>query len=585
MRPSLLHTVFAFVLASASSLVLADPPERVGRISTVEGQVLVRAGDGEAEEALLNWPVTTDNRITTLRSALAEFRVGAAAVRLDGDSELEVTELDDDSFKLHLYRGSVSVRVRNQDALQGLQLTTSHARVVLTQPGWVRVDAGRMPGATVVSVLEGAADVDGSTASVALRAGKRAELTDEELRTGPLQRIAFDSWPETLPSASPALRYVTEDVTGYEELDRHGAWQEDAEYGPLWLPRSVPVGWAPYSDGRWSWIAPWGWTWIDNAPWGYAPSHYGRWVLVGKRWGWTPGRERTRGAWAPALVGWVGGEHGPRPGQLHGPRPGAGPGVGWFPLSPRDRYVPGYRVSSDYERRVNRMADGRRPAAGERERREGLTMLPQERFGERRTVNVPRGSRVTMPPPQVHNMPLTTAPSPDASWQRPPGTTEVRRGDVPVRTWRNDVSPRPGRLQTEDGQAAPVREAREPREPRRPAMPERAGVPAMPVSPPAPAMPAAPALPPVQDAIGQPGRRPDWRGEQHARPERAERPERSDRGERPERNNRPPAQPQPQPQPAAAPRPAAEPRGERNNPPRERASQGRNSGRAQEAER
>ena len=635
MRPTLLHTVFAFVLTSACQLALADPPERVGRISTVEGQVLVRAGDGEAGEALLNWPIATDNRITTLRNGLAEFRVGAAAVRLDGDSELEVTELDDDSFKLHLGHGSVSVRVRDQDALHGLELTTAHARVILTQPGWVRVDAGRMPGTSVVSVLEGSADVDGSTASVTLRAGKRAELTDEELRTGPLQRIAFDSWPETLPalpSASPALRYVTEDVTGYEELDRFGAWQEDAEYGPLWLPRTVPAGWAPYSDGRWSWIAPWGWTWIDNAPWGYAPSHYGRWVLVGKRWGWTPGRERARGAWAPALVGWVGGDHGPRPGQAHGQRPG--PGVGWFPLSPRDRYVPGYRVSPDYERRVNRIADGRRPGAGERERREGLTMLPQERFGERRTINVPRGSRVTMPAPQVHNLPLTTAPPPNASWQRPQGPADVRRNDGPVRTWRGDVTPRPGRLQTDDGQAAPVREVREPREPRearRPAMPERPPVPAMPVSPPAPAMPA---LPPVRDAVGQPDRMPGWRGEQRPRndrpdrperieraerldrpehrpqpqqpaaapvvppaapaprPERPDRPERADRPERVDRAERRPQPQQPAPAPVAAPpaapapasRPAAEARAERSNPGRERANQGRNNGRTQEAE-
>ena len=567
MRPSFLNTVFALVLSSAGAPALADSPERVGRISTVEGQVLVRAGDGAPQDALPNWPVSTDNLITTRRNALAEFRVGGAAVRLDGDSELEVTQLDDDSFKLHLGYGSASVRVRNQDALRGLEITTAQTRVVLTQPGWVRIDAERPPGTSVVSVLEGAADVDGSTASVMLRAGKRAELTDEELRTGPLQRIAFDSWPETVVSASPALRYVTEDVTGYEELDRHGAWQDNAEYGPLWLPRAVPVGWAPYSDGRWSWIAPWGWTWIDNAPWGYAPSHYGRWVQVGQRWGWAPGRERVRNAWAPALVGWAGSDHGPRPGLQHGPRPGAapgkGPGMGWFPLSPRDRYVPDYR---------NRDRD--------RPRRDGGT---------------------TMPPPQVHNAPLSTAPSPapapgtGSGWQRPP--RETNRPDFP----RRDLNNRPGRLQTEDG-AMPVRE------PRRPA------VPSMPATPAAPAMPAAPALPPVQDAIAQPGR-PAWRGEERPRgdrperierPDRPDRPERVDRSDRGERGNRPPPQPvaaapvaaprpvAPAPAPAMpAPRPAAEPRaergpdrgGERGNPARERPNQGRNNGRTQEAER
>ena len=577
MRPTFLNTVFALVLSSAGAPALADSPERVGRISTVEGQVLVRAGDGAPQDALLNWPVSTDNLITTRRNALAEFRVGGAAVRLDGDSELEVTQLDDDSFKLHLGYGSASVRVRNPDALRGLEITTAQARVVLTQPGWVRIDAERPPGTSVVSVLEGAADVDGSTASVMLRAGKRAELTDEELRTGPLQRIAFDSWPETVVFASPALRYVTEDVTGYEELDRHGAWQESAEYGPLWLPRAVPVGWAPYSDGRWSWIAPWGWTWIDNAPWGYAPSHYGRWVQVGQRWGWAPGRERTRNAWAPALVGWASGDHGPRPGLQHGPRPGAGPGkgpgMGWFPLSPGDRYVPGDRV--------NRLPDGRRPTPMDRDRD--------------RDRNPSRRDGVTMPPPQIHNVPLSTAPEPGpgAGGQRPP--RETNRPDFPRRDWNN----RPGRLQTEDG-AMPVRE------PRRPAVPS---MPATPAAPPAPVMPAAPALPPVQDAIAQPGR-PAWRGEERPRgdrPERIERPDRAERMDRGERGNRPPPQPAaaaapvaaprpaaPAPPPAMpAPRPAAEPRverggergGERGNPARERPSQGRNKGRIQEAER
>ena len=587
MRPTLpfpfLRAVCAVLLSSACSLALAeDPPARVGRISTVEGQVLVRAGDGEAQNALLNWPVTTDNRLSTMRGALAELRVGAAAVRLDGDSELEVSELDDDSFKLHLGYGTVSVRVRNPDALRGFELTTAQARVILTQPGWVRIEAGRQPGTSVVSVLEGAADVDGATGSVTLRAGKRAELTDEELRTGALQRIAFDNWPEALPAAAPALRYVTDDTTGYEELDRYGAWQDDAQYGPLWLPSAVPAGWAPYSDGRWTWIAPWGWTWVDNAPWGYAPSHYGRWVLLGQRWGWAPGRERGRVPWAPALVGWVGGGRAPQ----QGPRPG----VGWFPLSPHDRYVPGYRASADYERRINRMAEGRRSVSGERERREGMSMLPGERFGAQRTVDVPRRNRTTMPPPVMQSLPLSTAPAPAGNWQRP---LDAPRGDSGVRRdWVN----RPGRLQTDDGQThlAP-----------RPMQPNRPPVPAQPQQPPMPAqpvMPAMPALPPVQDQVGRPG----WHGGE--RPQARPDSNHWEHGERePRREMRqtapPPAVPspppvaQPRPAPPPMPTPAARPAqeargGERGGPPRERSNDrgnerggpGRNS-RMQEAER
>ncbi|QKY00978.1 DUF6600 domain-containing protein [Janthinobacterium lividum] len=580
MRPTLsspfLNTVCAVLLSSACSLALAqDPPARVGRISTVEGQVLVRAGDGEAQNALLNWPVTTDNRLTTQRGALAELRVGAAAVRLDGDSELEVSELDDDSFKLHLSYGTVSVRVRNPDALRGFELTTAQARVILTQPGWVRIEAGRQPGTSIVSVLDGAADVDGATGSVTLRAGKRAELTDEELRTGALQRIAFDNWPEALPAAAPALRYVTDDTTGYEELDRYGAWQDDAEYGPLWLPSTVPAGWAPYSDGRWTWIAPWGWTWVDNAPWGYAPSHYGRWVLLGHRWGWAPGRERGRVPWAPALVGWVGGR--PDRGSQHGQRPG----VGWFPLSPHERYVPGYRASAEYERRINRVAEGRRPVAGERERRAGMTMLPGERFGGSRTVDVPRRNRTTMPPPVMQSLPLSTAPAPAGNWQRP---SDAPRGD---REFRRDWVNRPGRLQTDDGQ---THMAPRPMQPNRPPVPAQ---PQQPPVPPQPVMPAMPALPPVQDQVAHPG----WRGEQRPRAERplprpvmerqfdAPRPDRAERGPRREvlQTAPPPAMPAPA---ARAPQEARS--AERPMPPRERNHErggpGRN-GRMQEVER
>ena len=54
----------------------------------------------------------------------------------------------------------------------------------------------------------------------------------------------------------------------------------------MWYPNSVEVGWAPYSDGYWSYVGPWGWTWVDYEPWGYAPFHYGRWAYIGNRWGW-----------------------------------------------------------------------------------------------------------------------------------------------------------------------------------------------------------------------------------------------------------------------------------------------------------
>ena len=124
----------------------------------------------------------------------------------------------------------------------------------------------------------------------------------------------------------------------------NGTWATTPDYGPVWTPTSVPAGWAPYRYGQWTWIAPWGWTWVDSAPWGFAPFHYGRWVYYGGGWGWSPG---PLGYWnpyyAPALVGWIGGPgFGIGFGWGGGWGFGIGIGFGWYPLGWGAPYYPRY---------------------------------------------------------------------------------------------------------------------------------------------------------------------------------------------------------------------------------------------------
>jgi hypothetical protein len=183
-------------------------------------------------------------------------------------------------------------------------------------------------------------------------AGQRADLWRNAGRTDYTlvapQRDPFSDEVATLELAdmrSVSARYVSPEMTGAEELDRHGRWENDVEYGALWVPRAVVPGWAPYRFGHWAWVRPWGWTWIDDAPWGFAPFHYGRWVFLRSAWCWSPGRWVPRPVYAPALVAWVGT---PMSVSI-----GAGPNVGWFPLGPREVFVPGYRTSPHYVRNVN----------------------------------------------------------------------------------------------------------------------------------------------------------------------------------------------------------------------------------------
>src|SRR5204863_424501 len=61
---------------------------------------------------------------------------------------------------------------------------------------------------------------------------------------------------------------VSPQMTGYEELDEYGSWRAVPQYGEVWFPKQVASGWAPYREGHWVWVDPWGWNWVDDEPWG-----------------------------------------------------------------------------------------------------------------------------------------------------------------------------------------------------------------------------------------------------------------------------------------------------------------------------
>jgi hypothetical protein len=75
--------------------------------------------------------------------------------------------------------------------------------------------------------------------------------------------------------------------------------------GSVWVPNRVVAGRMLNHDGHWASVDPWGWTWVDDARWGFAVSHYGRWANLSGTWG-VPGLVHLHAAYAPALVAFVG---------------------------------------------------------------------------------------------------------------------------------------------------------------------------------------------------------------------------------------------------------------------------------------
>ena len=414
MRFRLFHLICSIGFMVQCAAALADPPTRVGRISNIQGFVTLRqTGDGDAQAAALNWPITSGHELITDRDAFAELTVGAAALRIAGGSDLEVLQLDDRHIRLQLYSGSVQLQVRSANLAREFEIDTPQGHLLFSEPTTVRIDSRNDRFVTAINVLAGSVSFDGGNNRFAVSAGRRAEVDATGLRVmesrNNVRNDNFDMWTAArdrelqqaaLRNASHnSARYVSSDMTGYEVLDSYGSWRTTSTYGAVWSPTFIPTGWAPYRDGRWTWIAPWGWTWVDNSPWGYAPSHYGRWMFYEQRWCWTPGVVSAPVVWAPALVGWVGGPN------WQVAAYSGGPSVGWFPLAPREAYIPAYQATPLYVQQINnivvinnnysngtiqnnRYADPRTVAYQNQSVRNAITTLPSYQFGESKTVVV-----------------------------------------------------------------------------------------------------------------------------------------------------------------------------------------------------
>jgi len=334
-----------------------DPPDRVARLSYLGGDVgLLPSGAQDWGEAGINRPLTRGDKLSSAAGARAELQLDGGTIRLDGQTDVGFLQLDDSLTQLELTQGTLNLTVRQLDDGQSYEIDTPTVALVVDHPGSFRVDVDADGRATRVTAFDGSATVYGeNNAQRPVVAGRSYRFEDSSLADVALEDIGggddFDAWCDQRDrelAGAQSRRYVSEDVIGYQDLDRYGQWRTDPDYGSVWYPAQVDVDWAPYRNGHWAWVGPWGWTWVDDAPWGFAPYHYGRWAWRRDGWCWVPGpRHGWRPVYAPALVAFVGGG---RWGASFGA--GAAP-VGWFPLGPGEVYNPWYRSSRRYYTQVN----------------------------------------------------------------------------------------------------------------------------------------------------------------------------------------------------------------------------------------
>lgn len=292
-----------------------DPPGRVARLQYMTGQVSVQPqGTDDWVEGSSNRPLTNADNIWADKDSRAELNVGTGLMRISAETSLTLTNVDTNAVQVSLHQGALNVHVRHLYDGEVWEVDTPNLAFTVSKPGDYRFDVDPNGDSTMVTVRKGEGEATGQGSPVSVHSGEQARFTGgnslaHQIHNAP-RLDSFDEWcslRDKRQDNSVSARYVAPGVVGAEDLDEYGTWHNYPDYGAVWTPTSVAPGWAPYSYGHWAWVSPWGWTWVDDAPWGFAPFHYGRWAYIGASWGWIPDLTGTgrgmRQHWWDGLAG------------------------------------------------------------------------------------------------------------------------------------------------------------------------------------------------------------------------------------------------------------------------------------------
>lgn len=340
--------------ADDNSSDAGDPPSRVARISFTDGSVSLQpGGEGDWGAAQRNRPMTIGDKLWSDKDSRAELETGVVSIHLGSMTALSFLNLDETITQMRLAEGSINFRVREIRQGDTFEVDTPNLAFTVTQAGAFRIDVNENGDSTGITAIRGAGQVTANGQTYDIQAGQRGVFngTDQNIQSSIDQAPApdrLDQWAndrDLREQNSASSRYVPPDTPGTEDLDANGSWSEEPEVGHVWYPNDVGPDWAPYSNGYWSSIGPWGYTWVGYEPWGFAPYHYGRWGFWGGRWGWCPGPLGYPAVYGPAFVGFLGGGF--------GFGFGVGFGVGWFPLGWGEPFHPWFRCGDRFTERIN----------------------------------------------------------------------------------------------------------------------------------------------------------------------------------------------------------------------------------------
>src|SRR3984893_10925168 len=282
----------ALVLMCLSGLLLfvapkaradeGDPPSRVARVSYLDGNVSFQpSGTEDGAAAAKNRPVTVGDKLWTDQDSRAELQAGQASLHLGSMTALSFLNLDENILQARIPEGAINFPVWEMREGDLYEVDTPNLAFTVKEAGAFRVDVNENGDGTRVTVIRGEGEITAGGRTYDIHADEQAEFSrvddPEYHRMRAPAPDDLDHWAsdrDLKEEHSASAQYVSRDVPGYSDLDDYGTWGEEPEYGHVWYPNTVDVGWAPYSYGYWNWVGPWGWTLVEYGPWGFAHLQY-----------------------------------------------------------------------------------------------------------------------------------------------------------------------------------------------------------------------------------------------------------------------------------------------------------------------
>ena len=292
LRPILI--VFAL---AASSLASGEPPDRIARLSYVEGQIKFQGAQEVAPSALPDRPLVRGDRLATEPDGRAELALGSATLRLDESSAVTFADLDASAVRLELAEGTANLHLNELLESETYEVVTLNTTIAFRTPGEYRVDI-TPSGATELSVRAGNAEVATAGGPVRVADGQRVRLegrAEVASLVTPRAADAFDEWVlEREVQLAESAPDQSSDGYSDETLDDYGEWYDDPSYGQAWMPSYAYGGYDPFSYGYWQQSGI-GWSWYDPMPWSAYTFHHGNWYLNDQnRWAWVAQRRELQ---------------------------------------------------------------------------------------------------------------------------------------------------------------------------------------------------------------------------------------------------------------------------------------------------